>query len=205
MDGRQRLGVVLLVVGIGCIGVGGVGLATGGSGSGTASATPPPASGVATSTPPGSTAQPSTEAPPSVVPTTAATVEPTSDTLGLVRAFFDRLQAAIRSGTQADLVDRLGDATIERYGRDACATHLAGTAAVPEEAFEILGIRDPGPWDYTTDGLTTTVPDAIAVDANVTAPDASGTITTTQRELHVQIVAGEVRWFTDCGTPIGLP
>ena len=153
-------------------------------------------------TPPPPTA---TQPAPTVAPTAKPTVEPTTDTLGLVRAFFATLQAAIRAGTQADLVDSLGDATIERYGRDACATNLAATDPVPSQAFEVLGISGPGPWDYTTDGLTTTIPDAITVDADVTAPDATGTVATTRRDLHVQVVDGEVRWFTDCGTPLGAP
>ena len=53
-----------------------------------------------------------------------------------------------------------------------------------------------------TDGRTTKIPDATAVDARVTGADANGPVSTVDRELHVQIIAGVVHWFTGCGTPL---
>ena len=58
-------------------------------------------------------------------------------------------------------------------------------------------VSSPAPWDYTTDGVTTTIPDALAVDASMTAKGS-----TAATVLRLAIVDGEVRWFTYCGTPL---
>jgi hypothetical protein len=198
MEGRQGVGAVLVVVGIGMAVLGGTGLL--GASSPTAmhptqSVAPPGAS------PTGAGAPTAT----AVVTPPPPTAAPTQDTLAVVRAFFARLQADIQAGHQGDLADSLAAAVIARYGRDACATALAAKPPVPEQAFEIIAVRPPAPWDYVTDGLTTTIPDTTAVDAHVTGPDPSGTVTTEPRELHVQVVDGAVHWFTDCGDPLSAP
>jgi hypothetical protein len=156
-------------------------------------------------TPPAGSATATAAATATAIVTPSPTVAPTQDTLAVVRAFFARLQADVQAGHQGDLAESLADAVIARYGRDACATALAAKLPVPQQAFEILAIKPPAPWDYVTDGLTTTIPDMTAVDAHVTGPDPSGAITTESRELHVQVVGGVVHWFTDCGDPLGAP
>jgi hypothetical protein len=100
------------------------------------------------------------------------------------------------------MVDALAPAVIERYGRAACEAQLGGQAPEPSRAFEILEIGPPAPWDYERDGLSTTIGDAIPARVRVTGPTPSGDATT-EAELHVQLVDGQVRWFSDCGTPLG--
>jgi hypothetical protein len=100
------------------------------------------------------------------------------------------------------MVDALAPAVFERYGRAACEAQLGSQAPEPSRAFEILEVGAPAPWDYERDGLSTTIDDAIAVRARVTGPTPSGDVTD-EAELHVQLVDGEVRWFSDCGTPLG--
>jgi hypothetical protein len=200
MEGRQRLGAVLVVVGVAMVAVGGAALA----GSGSPTAAQPTSAASAPAAP--VTAAPVTTTPLATAGVTPPpTAAPTADTLAIVRAFFDRLQAAVRAGTQGGLADSLGAATIERYGREQCATALAAKPAVSEQTFEILGIRPPAAWDYVTDELTTTVPDTTTVDARVTGPDAAGVLRTETRELHVQVIDGVVSWFTDCGDPLTAP
>jgi hypothetical protein len=204
MDGRQRLGAVLAITGIGLVVVGGLGLAGGIGGADTGSAaTPSPTALVATPAPTAPAVATSTPAAPPVTP--EPTLTATEDTTALVSAFFAQLQAAIRAGTEADLLDSLAQAVLDRYGRDACAADLAAKDPVPGQVFEILAVHPPAPWDYVTDNRTTTVPDATTVDARVTAPDGTGALQTTERALHVQIVDGVVLWFTDCGDPLSSP
>ena len=102
----------------------------------------------------------------------------------------------MREPDAATLVAILHPATIERYGVDAC---LAALSRLNDPTFDVLihAVASPAPWDYTTDGVTTTIPDALDVDASITTQGA-----TTVSSLQVAIVAGEVRWFTDCGTPL---
>jgi len=203
MDGRQRLGAALIVAGVGLalVGVAGTLGMIGRPASATGSSIP---TALSATTPPASPGLP-TAGPTLLVPTApstvAPTVAPTVATAGIVTAFFAELQAAIRAGTQETLADRLAAAVIDRYGRANCDAELAAKDAVPEWVFEILAVHDPAPWDYVTDDLTTIVADATTVDARVTGPDATGAITTVERELHVEIVNGAVFWFTDCGTP----
>ena len=76
--------------------------------------------------------------------------------------------------------------------------------ADPNYAVEITAIQPLAAWDYTTDDRTTAIPSAWEVDAMVTATDpilrpaGDGR----PRQVHVAPVDGQVRWFTDCGTPL---
>lgn len=199
MEGRQRLGAVLVVAGIGLVAIGGASLM---GQPGRTAAQPTPSAAALPTSPDG---------PPSTVPaatfavTPAPTAAPTPDTLAIVTAFFAELELAVHEGRQESMADRLGQAVVDRYGVANCRASLAAKEPFPEQGFEILGVRGPAPWDYVTDDLTTTIPEATTVDANVTGPDASGAITTVRRDLHVQILDGVVRWFTDCGEPLSAP
>jgi hypothetical protein len=203
MDGRQRLGAVLVVAGVVLAGAGAVGLGSATPTAATATSapgTPAPATAAASAA---ATTAPTTPSP-TAVPATP-TAAPTPDTLAIVTAFLAELELAIHEGRQESMADRLGQAVIDRYGAASCLASLAAKEPFLEQGFEVLGVSGPAPWDYVTDDLTTTVPDAITVDANVTGPDATGAITTVRRDLHVQLVDGVVRWFTDCGEPISAP
>ncbi len=151
---------------------------------------------------PGPTAaasKPSASATASARPTAAASESrpPSSpDPFTRVSAFYSLLIPAIRDADADTLMSVLHPATIARYGLAACQAQL-GSLDDPTYDVIVHGVLSPAAWDYTTDGLTTPIPDAIAVSASVTANGATET-----RELHVAMVDGEVRWFTDCGTPI---
>jgi hypothetical protein len=208
MDARQRVGAVLVVGGVVLALVSGAGILMrlGAPAVATASPTPATASPTAAASPPAASAAPAiTAAPPTSPPVTSAvpTSIPTQDDGALVRAFFVKLQDAVRAGSQETMVDVLGQATIDRYGRAACVTFLTSREPAPEQVFEILSVHEPAPWEYVTDERTTTVPDATTVDARVTGSDANGVTSTEDRSLHVQVVDGVVRWFTDCGDPLG--
>jgi hypothetical protein len=204
MNGRRAVGAVLLVGGLAVAAVGLAGLL--GSGGGTAVVTPTAAqtsaaTGAAEATPiaPSPSLTPSTVAPPTAAAPSAA---PSLDALALIRAFFVDLEAAIRDGNQESLVASLGGAVIDRYGVSECESTLASRDPSPQQAFEILSIAGPDAWDYVTDGLTTTIPNAYTVQARVTGPTASGAVVTQDAELHVTIGDGTVLWYTDCGDPL---
>ncbi len=109
------------------------------------------------------------------------------------------LVPAIRSNDVATLRAKLHPATIERYGEAACRTYFT---ALNDPAFDVVvhDVRPPAAWDYVTDGRTTSIPDAWEVAADLTSQGK-----TEARALHVALVGGEIRWFTDCGTPLGSP
>jgi hypothetical protein len=193
MDARQRVGAALVIAGVALALVGAAGLVLNQGAPAVATASPTPAPSIAAT-------QPALTTPPVTAPPATA---PAPDVEALVRDFFEAFQAAVRDGSQEDFAANLGQATIDRYGLAACQVNLASKVPVPEQAFEIVEVSEPAPWDYVTDGETTSVPDTITVDARVTAPDPSGVVGTESRELHVQVIEGLVYWFTDCGEPLG--
>jgi hypothetical protein len=107
--------------------------------------------------------------------------------------FLAALQRAQREGDAAFLLARLHPAVIERYGEDACR---AGVAKPPDptSTFAVVKVDHTGPWDYTSDGRTTTIADTVFVVANRVAQGQEQA----QVEVHVAPVHGEQRWFTDC-------
>jgi hypothetical protein len=96
------------------------------------------------------------------------------------------------------LAARLHPLVIDRYGEDQCRTYLDlidGSAY----AAEVLSV-EPGtaPWVWALDGIETTVADAITVRLRRTE---DGT-TFLEGEVHLVAIGREIRWFTDCGTPL---
>jgi hypothetical protein len=59
--------------------------------------------------------------------------------------------------------------------------------------FTIVELRPPGPYEWTTDGQTTTVPDTNEVVVTATTPSSTQTAT-----IHIAQVGDTWRWFTDC-------
>jgi hypothetical protein len=204
VDTRRRSGVALLVAGIALIAIGAIGMLGAGSTDGgrseaAASATPAAAGSdaVAPTASVVTTLSPAPTATPTPVPTASpAPPSPTPDATTLIVAFYEGLDPAIRAADADILVPLLHPATIERYGEPACRTYLGGLAD-PTLDIEVASVAGPAPWDYQTDDLTTTIPAAWTVEAAFTSQGA-----TSDRELHVALVDGEVRWFTDCGTPL---
>jgi hypothetical protein len=195
MSARRRLGAVLVVVGLLVTGVGVAGaLSTvGGPATAAASGAPNASSGASASAAPSSTATPA----PTPSPTPTPTPSPTPDPDTLAKAFFVDLVQAIRAGDVDSMLPRLHPAVIERYGEAACKQELETRSADPAYEIVVKVVQPPAAWDYTLDGVTTSIPDAWTVDADVTALGQLGA-----RQLHVAPVDGEVRWFTDCGTPL---
>jgi hypothetical protein len=206
MEGRRALGLIFVIGGLALIGISVAGLLGGWGrpGSATSTAGPsaaPPASGLAEATPSLALPPPSPTAPisPTAPPITAT---PTEDVESVIRAFMARLETAVRDGAQESVAANLGGAVIDRYGVAACEAYLASREPSPEQRFEIVSITGPAPWDYVTDGRTTTVPNAYTLVSRVTGPNPSGEILTRDAELHVQLGDGMVFWFTDCGEPL---
>jgi hypothetical protein len=174
-------GGLLLVVG--AVGV----VATGGGDDDTAQATASRSSAAADAT-----AAPST---------TTTTVAPTTTTVPLrsrVESFFGDWVRALAAGDEAFLVATLHPAVPERYGDAACVAYLGGITA-PAATAEVLDVVDAlGPWNWETDGRSTTITDAVTARLRRTE-DGSTFI---ESEVHVALVADDVRWFTDCGAPL---
>ncbi len=145
---------------------------------------PPPAESV-TSSGAGSTTSASTTG----TSTTTAPAEP--DTEG----FIVDMGEALRVGDEVLLFDRLHPVVLERYGEEQCRTYLE-TLEVPDLVLEFRDVTGPEPWDWTLDDLTT--PFAEAYTVTLYNSQAGG-----ETELHLVLVGGELRWFTDCGDPIG--
>jgi hypothetical protein len=181
MTGRQWLGLVLVGAGIVLIAIALSGVLR----SGEPSVSPSPSVSVA----PSATPEPTPEPTPTPVPTPG-----TAD----VEAFVPALEAAIQTGDVDFLVDNLHPATLERYGETACRTQVA-TFANPNFDIEILEILDPAPWDYVTDELSTTIPDAWEVNGNLTV---SADVPAQPQTFHFAPADNAVRWFTDCGAPL---
>jgi hypothetical protein len=112
-----------------------------------------------------------------------------------VRAFLAELEVALRSGDAATQVARLHPATLDRYGEAQCRTELPARA---DETISIIvvSVGAPEAWAYETDGRSTPIEDAIPVEADMTIQGEAG-----RRILHLAVVDGSLRWFTDCGVP----
>ncbi len=188
MSGRRWLGVVLILAGLGLLAFGAWRLiGTGGGATATTTPTPTLTADASASQTPASQAP---TASPTPVPATATP----APTLGEaeVRAFVASLVAAIHAGDVETLLAGLHPATIDRYGQDACRTALAGFTD-PTFGIEVLEVQDPAPWDYVTDGMTVTIPDAWAVPGN-----RSSGGTTVPFTFHFAPFGDAVHWFTDC-------
>jgi hypothetical protein len=108
--------------------------------------------------------------------------------------FLADLQQAERGGDSAFLLARLHPAVIERYGEDVCRSQFASEPPDPTSTFDVVGIDHTGPWDYTSDGQTTTIPNTVFVLTNRTVHAQPAQ----QIQVHIAPVDGQQRWFTDC-------
>lgn len=195
MDTRRRSGIALLVIGIVLIAIGVIGMVSAGARGA------PPTEAAASTAPTAAVVVTPTRAPtatpvPTASPAPPSPPSPTPDPMALIVAFYEGLDPAIRAADADVLVPLLHPATIERYGEPACRTYLGGLAD-PTLDIEVGSVTGPAPWDYVTDDRSTTIPDTWTVQASFTSQGV-----TSDRELHVALVDGEVRWFTDCGSPL---
>ncbi|MEZ5246870.1 MAG: hypothetical protein R2707_17380 [Acidimicrobiales bacterium] len=171
---RARIGQLLLVFGIVLVGAGVVGLLNGGDDSSVAAGPV--------------TTLPSTTLPPTTLPPTTAAVESAAE-------FFVVFKSAFDEGDVATLVQRLNEATLERYGADQCQTYVASVVGNGFDAM-LTSTGDVAAWDYVTDGVTTTLTDVIAADIERVVNGQ-----TVPQTTHWQLVDGRYTWFTDCGAP----
>jgi hypothetical protein len=107
--------------------------------------------------------------------------------------FLAALQRAEREGDAQFRLARLHPAVIARYGGDACRGFLTEPVD-PTSTFKVVSVDHTGPWDYTSDGETTSIADTVFV---VTKRVANGK-PEQQVVVHVAPVDGKQHWFTDC-------
>jgi hypothetical protein len=110
------------------------------------------------------------------------------------KQFLDRLAAALRKGDSKFLLQRLNPAVIDRYGLPLCRGFVL-TLKDATAKITVQRVGPPGPFDYTSDGETTTV----AKTRSVTAKRTSDGSTSTQ-VIHVAPTPNgqKLTWFTSC-------
>lgn len=131
-------------------------------------------------------------APPTAPPTATPSAPPPLDP-PTAEEFADALLAAFQSGDTQYLLDRVHPVVFERYGVRQCRRHVNGFAADPSASWTVQSSSGPAPWEWETDGLTTTVSDTWTVTIRI--PDEG------QRDIHFAPFEGTWRWFVDCGEP----
>ena len=110
--------------------------------------------------------------------------------------FLPAFSAAIRTGDERFLFDRLHPAVVEFYGVRACRVYLRDFV-VPDSEFVYRSAAEPSEFTWVADGTATLVQDVVNVD--VTAVSEEGEI---DRVIHLGLVEGSLRWFADCGDPV---
>ena len=178
----KGLAIGLMVAGVLAAAGGAVGVATNNGGSSNVVATASPTGSVPVSPAP----VPSASLSPSPSPSPAAES---------VQEFLPLFAAAFRGGDAAFLLTRLHPAVITLYGEKQCQTYTA-TLTDPTRAYRITSVSAPGTYAYTPDGRSIQVPDVLTVRVRQTAYGQRVT-----GPIHLAVVDGTVRWFTDCGTP----
>ena len=177
----RRVALVVMTIGVLVMAAGVIGMVTTG---GDDASTPPEAAAPGTSTTSTSTTS-------STTTTSEAT---TTSPEAAVRAFVPELVAAIRSGDNGFKFDRLHPLVLARYGDATCRNGLS--AAQPTFAMDVVSVGAPEPWAWETDGLSTVV---TATPVEVKRTGADGAVV--DAVIHLADAEGELRWFTDCGTP----
>ena len=130
---------------------------------------------------------------------TAALPRPpaTLDLQALTVSFTQTLGAALASGDTTTLYDTLDRAVIERYGDAQCRVALAGLTD-PTAAFTVKLVGAPAPFMWSTDGLSTLIPDTLTVDV---ARTRDGQVI--DQQIHLPLVDQQhLSWLTDCGNPV---
>jgi hypothetical protein len=176
----KGLAIGLMVAGVLAAAGGVVGVVTNNGGTSNVVATASPTGSVAVS--------------PAPVPSASLSPSP-SPAAETVQEFLRLFAAAFRGGDAAFLLARLHPAVITLYGQEQCTTYTA-TLTDPTRAYRFISVSAPGTYDYSPDGRSIQVSDVLTVRVRQTA--YGQTIT---GPIHLAVVEGTVRWFTDCGTP----
>jgi len=115
-----------------------------------------------------------------------------------IQSFVDVFNGAFESGDPEPLYQLLHPAVGEIYGEEACLAYIEGIVSTPTN-LEYQDASYVGKWEFERDGVVVPVDFAYSVMANFTANDQSS-----QQELHLVLPGDDsVRWFTDCGEPLG--
>jgi hypothetical protein len=181
--GPKRGAIVLMVLGALTAGAGAVGLATSGDKT-AATGSPSPTLSASLSIPP-------IGSPSAVAPSVAPSVAPET-----AEQFLPLLANAVRNQQTDFLLARLHPEVISLYGEDQCRTFVS-TLNDPTRAYVIMSVSSPGTWNYTPDGRSIPVDDVYTVRVSATVNGK-----TTTGDVHLGLVEGQLRWFTDCGTPL---
>jgi hypothetical protein len=200
MAPRQQVGIGIVVAGVvlALVGVAGLAGAFGGRpGSGAPGApTPSIVAATAAST---AAAGPTATTRPTAATASSASAGPSQppNVLGLVAAFLAELADAYHAGTVSALAPRLHPAVLARYGEAACQASLGSIQADPTYAVRVRSVGPLATWDWASDGRTTPITDTATVAVDLVRSGA-----TSAAELHFAFVDGQLRWFSDCGTPL---
>jgi hypothetical protein len=181
------LGIVLTLVGV--IGA----LTNGGANGGGAAAEPTTTTRASSSTAPPSTTRTTTPGTTTTRATTGTTAPPDVSP----QTFFAAFGRALAGGDSAFLIAHLHPLVVARYGADQCRAYLTGLS-VPKYSVQVLSVGAPEAWDWTLDGKTDRVENAVPVKIRSTEDG----VTFRDVDSHVVVAGGTVRWFTDCGTPV---
>jgi hypothetical protein len=111
--------------------------------------------------------------------------------------FLNQLDAAVRQCNIDFRVARLNPAVIDRYGEQQCRDFLGGQPTDNTRRDRVKRVGKPEAFEYDTDTLSVTIPDAISVQVRETRMGKKG-----DRNLHLARVNGELTYFVDCGTPL---
>jgi hypothetical protein len=112
-------------------------------------------------------------------------------TPAMLEAFVEGVATAVRDKNSMFLLEHLDPAVLTRYGPGACQTYLEGLED-PTFSIRMLGFSGPEPWDFVRDDLSTSIPRAYSINANVTSQGETSSIDD----------FGLLYWFSDCGTSI---
>ena len=135
--------------------------------------------------------EPETTEPPETTEGPVTTEPPSEDP----EVFLGLLVNGLRSDA-GFLVSRLNQATFDRYGEQQCIDTLPSLLDATAE-LTLREFGETGPWEYVTDGVSTTIENALRVEVGRIAAGQ-----TLIQELHWTLVDGQWTWFTDCGTPV---
>jgi hypothetical protein len=145
---------------------------------------------------PRTTAAPETTAGPGTTAAPLTTAGPPDEELEPVDVFLALLAGAFGDGDSQLLYDRMNAAVIDRYGVDQCDAY-AQSLHDPSRHFTVRAVSSPRDYAWSSDSLTTTVPDTLTVEV-----DAVIQGTTSQQTVHIARVGPKLTWFADCGSPI---
>ena len=108
------------------------------------------------------------------------------------RQFVTALATALTNRDAAFLRARLHPVVVQRYGDAVCTAYAQSAGGMPI-TFTAKDVRPPGVYKWETDGQSADVPGTNDV---VVTQVAGGT--TSERTIHIALVDGLWRWFTDC-------